>query len=150
MYVRRDLVKVSEPAITLLQEGLEPLHVRAGPLSRVVLSARTTQPCQNQSTVNASPRATCSSACVQNNCASDRVYACTGLPSSRWFSNLLVWLTILGIGAAAVAMFATLDSGDMLFLSGHRLPKKGTRNNAYIEYNFMRADRSNLCLKQSS
>jgi Mn2+/Fe2+ NRAMP family transporter len=27
---------------------------------------------------------------------------------SGWFSNLLVWLTFLGMGAAAVAMFATL------------------------------------------
>jgi hypothetical protein len=27
---------------------------------------------------------------------------------SGWFSNLLVWLTFLGMGAAAIAMFATL------------------------------------------
>jgi Mn2+/Fe2+ NRAMP family transporter len=27
---------------------------------------------------------------------------------SGWVSNLLVWLTFLGMGAAAVAMFATL------------------------------------------
>jgi hypothetical protein len=27
---------------------------------------------------------------------------------SGWFSTLLVWLTFLGMGAAAVAMFATL------------------------------------------
>jgi Mn2+/Fe2+ NRAMP family transporter len=26
---------------------------------------------------------------------------------SGWFSNLLVWLTFIGMGAAAVAMFAT-------------------------------------------
>ena len=31
-----------------------------------------------------------------------------GAYRSGWFSNLLVWLTFLGMGAAAVAMFATL------------------------------------------
>src|SRR5712691_9424090 len=31
-----------------------------------------------------------------------------GQYKSGWFSNLLVWLTFLGMGAAAVAMFATL------------------------------------------
>jgi NRAMP (natural resistance-associated macrophage protein)-like metal ion transporter len=31
-----------------------------------------------------------------------------GQYTSGWFSNLLVWLTFLGMGAAAVAMFATL------------------------------------------
>ena len=31
-----------------------------------------------------------------------------GRYKSGWFSNLLVWLTFLGMGAAAVAMFATL------------------------------------------
>lgn len=30
-----------------------------------------------------------------------------GRYTSGWFSNLLVWLTFLGMGAAAVAMFAT-------------------------------------------
>src|SRR5262249_16572466 len=31
-----------------------------------------------------------------------------GQYTSGWLSNLLVWLTFLGMGAAAVAMFATL------------------------------------------
>ncbi len=31
-----------------------------------------------------------------------------GQYKSGWVSNLLVWLTFLGMGAAAVAMFATL------------------------------------------
>src|SRR6266567_4614737 len=31
-----------------------------------------------------------------------------GQYKSGWFSNLLVWLTFLGMGAAAIAMFATL------------------------------------------
>jgi hypothetical protein len=57
MHVRRDLDKVSSPAITLVQEELEPLQMRAGPLSGVVLYVRSTHPRQNQSTLNAFPRA---------------------------------------------------------------------------------------------
>jgi hypothetical protein len=55
MHVRRDLDKVSSPAITLVQEELEPLQMRAGPLSGVVLYARCAHPRQNQSTLNAFP-----------------------------------------------------------------------------------------------
>jgi hypothetical protein len=39
MHVRRDLDKVSSPAITLVREELEPLQMREGPLSGVVLYA---------------------------------------------------------------------------------------------------------------
>ena len=39
MQVRRDLDKVNSPAITLVQEELEPLQMRAGSLSGVVLYA---------------------------------------------------------------------------------------------------------------
>jgi len=51
---------------------------------------------------------------------------------SGWFSNLLVWLTFLGMGAAAVAMFATLGSSHCLRTT------------------ILEAERCNACLKQTS